>query len=117
MTQMCNDRNRLVTASMLHPILLRNTTRGCMRSSYPRRWPSPAPAEFGPAGHGGDSIVGTTFCGQAIDPEVPAGFTITTAGLEREAGRGEWLVFIASMLDRVRGESSTEFVSPRWRPQ
>ena len=43
------------------------------------------------------TVLDTTMQGQALDPEAPAGSTITELGLEREGLRGEWLAVSAKM--------------------
>ena len=43
------------------------------------------------------TIIDTTMDGQDVDPEAPAGSTITEVGLEREGLRGEWLAVSATM--------------------
>lgn len=54
-----------------------------------RQWP----------GQGQDivTVLDTTMSGQAVDPEAPAGATVTELGLERESLRGRWLVINAGM--------------------
>ena len=43
------------------------------------------------------TVLDTSMDGQALDPEAPAGSTITELGLEREGLRGDWLAINASM--------------------
>jgi hypothetical protein len=43
------------------------------------------------------TVLDTTMEGQALDPEAPAGSTVTELGLERESLRGKWLAVNASM--------------------
>jgi hypothetical protein len=43
------------------------------------------------------TVLDTAMDGQALDPEAPAGSTITELGLEREGLRGDWLAVNASM--------------------
>lgn len=52
------------------------------------------------------TVLDTTMDGQALDPEAPAGSTVTALGLEREGLRGDWLAITASM--GVEGESEEE---------
>lgn len=58
--------------------------------------PTPAPIQ---------TVFDTTMSGQSIDPEAPAGSTITSVGIERESLRADWLVVTSSMEDVVTGES------------
>lgn len=50
-------------------------------------------------------VVTTAMPGTLLDPESPAGSTITVVGIEREALRGDWFVVAASMFDEATGES------------
>ena len=43
------------------------------------------------------TVLDTTMDGQLLDPEAPAGSTITELGLEREGLRGDWLAVSAKM--------------------
>ncbi|MGN6301231.1 MAG: DUF7453 family protein [Angustibacter sp.] len=51
------------------------------------------------------TLVDTTTPGSAIDPEAPAGSTVSAVGLEREGLRGRWLTVTVSMLDAATAES------------
>ena len=44
-----------------------------------------------------ETVLDTTMDGQRVDPEAPAGSTITELGLEREGLRGNWLAVTAKM--------------------
>jgi hypothetical protein len=48
-------------------------------------------------GQGALTVLDTTTDGQAVDPEAPAGSTVTELGLEREGLRGDWLAVTATM--------------------
>lgn len=64
-----------------------------------------------------DILVDTTMDGQDLDPEAPAGSTISALGIEREGLRGTWLAVTASMLEPVSGESMAGiYVSRMFRP-
>jgi len=52
------------------------------------------------------TVLDTTMDGLALDPEAPAGSTITELGLERESLRGNWLAINASM--GIEGGSEEE---------
>jgi hypothetical protein len=52
------------------------------------------------------TVLDTAMDGQALDPEAPAGSTITELGLERESLRGNWLAINASM--GIEGGSEEE---------
>jgi hypothetical protein len=43
------------------------------------------------------TVLDTTMNGQVLDPEAPAGSTITELGIEREGLRGNWLAVTATM--------------------
>ncbi len=43
------------------------------------------------------TVLDTRTDGQAVDPEAPAGSTITELGIEREGLRGNWLAVSAKM--------------------
>ena len=51
------------------------------------------------------TIADTTMLGTSLDPEAPAGSTVTAVGIERESFRLGWLALTASMLDPVTSES------------
>lgn len=51
------------------------------------------------------TLVDTSMTGRSLDPEAPAGSTITSVGIERESLRGRWLTLTASMLDPATSES------------
>ncbi|MGC1952321.1 MAG: hypothetical protein WA970_07075, partial [Gammaproteobacteria bacterium] len=48
-------------------------------------------------GQGVRPVLDTRTDGQAVDPEAPAGSTVTELGLEREGLRGDWLAVTATM--------------------
>lgn len=52
------------------------------------------------------TVLDTQTPGQAVDPDAPAGSTITEVGIERESLRGAWLAVAASM--GVEGTSEEE---------
>ncbi len=49
-------------------------------------------------------MVDTRTDGQALDPDAPAGSTVTELGLEREGLRGDWLAISAKMAVKGGGE-------------
>ena len=57
--------------------------------------------------HGADltKLLDTTTDGRSIDPDAPAGSTVSALSIERESFRGHWLAISVSMLEPVSGES------------
>jgi hypothetical protein len=51
------------------------------------------------------TVLDTTTAGTAVDPNAPAGSTVTAVGVERDGFRGRWLAINASMLDAATSES------------
>jgi hypothetical protein len=62
---------------------------------------------FNPSpGQAATTVVDTRTDGQAVDPEAPAGSTVSEVGLEREGLRGSWLVINAKMA--IKGGSEED---------
>lgn len=59
----------------------------------------------GPTAMPVETISDTTMRGLSMDPEAPAGSSITSLGMEREGLRGDWLVVSGSMEDSTTGEA------------
>lgn len=69
---------------------------GTVDGIYLTQGPTAAPIE---------TVCDTTMPGVTVDPEAPAGATITSVGIERESLRGNWLVINASMENASTGEA------------
>ena len=54
-----------------------------------------------------EPVLDTTMDGQTLDPEAPAGSTITELGLEREGLRGYWLA-VSSKMGGEGGEEEDD---------
>ena len=81
---------------------------GSVDGIYLAEGPNPMPIQ---------AVIDTTFPGPNIDPEAPAGSTITTVGIERDSLRNNWLVVTSSMLDAITTESNAGVYLTQVMPQ
>ena len=63
------------------------------------------------------TVIDTTFNGTDIDPDAPAGSTVSTVGFERDGLRNNWLAVMSSMLDPITSESGTGVYITQVMPQ
>jgi hypothetical protein len=54
-----------------------------------------------------ETLVDTDSPGQLLDPDAPAGSTVTAIGLERDGFRGSWLAISASMEEAGSEEDAS----------
>ncbi|MGA8042977.1 MAG: IPT/TIG domain-containing protein [Terracidiphilus sp.] len=63
------------------------------------------------------TVIDTSSNGTDLDPEAPAGSTLSTVGMERDGLRSDWLVVTSSMLDPLTTESGAGVYITEVKPQ